>query len=134
MKRFTLDQCTGMLPIVKAIAAEMVERRRESQRLIRIRSGLQSALTPEGVRMALAEIEAQVVENIRGINHAGQELKDLGLSVLRQTPLTVHFPGRTRGDDVVFCWNEHEEAVCHGHAVGEEEEPRRPLKVKLVKA
>ena len=47
-------------------------------------------------------------------------------------PLTVHIPGQSRSGPVVFCWEEGEDSVCFGHPLGEEQEARRPLKLKAI--
>ncbi len=127
---FTLDEANSHLPLVRAIAAEIMERRRLRRRLTRKRERLEAAATPEGLTLALSDLDARIFEQDQGLERAQQELGDLGLVVLRTNPLTVHFPGETRNSQVVFCWQEGERSVCHGHAVGEEQEPRRPLKVR----
>ena len=132
MARFTLDQSAEILPLVKAIADELVERRRERRRLVRMRDQLEGALTPEGLTWSLADLDVLILDHDIGIERASHEVECLGLSLLRQNPLTIHFPGRTRTGGVVFCWQEGEDSVCHGHAVGEEEEPRRPLRVRII--
>ncbi len=132
MARYTLDQSTTILPLVKAITQEVIERRKDRRRLVRTRGELEAAATPEGLKHALAELDATIFEHDGALEHSQSELEELGLTVLRLNPLTVHFPGRTRTGNVVFCWQEGEASLCHGHAVGEEEEPRRPLKVRIV--
>jgi len=128
---FTLDEANSHLPLVRAIAAEIMERRKLRRRLTRERERLEGAATPEGLTLALSDLDARIFEQDQGLDQAQQELLDLGLVVLRTNPLTVHFPGETRNSQVVFCWQEGERSVCHGHAVGEEQEPRRPLKVRI---
>ncbi len=132
MARYTLDQSTTILPLVKTIAQEFVERREQRRLLIRERELLSNAATPEGLNLSLTELDANIFNHSNGIARANEELEELGLQVLRQQPLTIHFPGRTRTGNVVFCWQEGEESLCHGHAVGEEEEPRRPLQVRII--
>ncbi len=132
MARYTLDQSTTILPLVKTIAQEFVERREQRRLLIRERELLSNAATPEGLNLSLTELDANIFSHSNGIARANEELEELGLQVLRQQPLTIHFPGRTRTGNVVFCWQEGEESLCHGHAVGEEEEPRRPLQVRII--
>lgn len=132
MARYSLDQSTRILSLVKAIAHEFVERRRQHRQMMRVRDELESSSTPEGLRQSLSDLDAMICENSSAITLSNSELEDLGLTILRQQPLTVHFPGRTRNGNVVFCWQEGEETLCHGHAIGEEEEPRRPLKVRVV--
>ena len=134
MAEFTLDQCSALLPLVGAIADEVVERRVEKHRLVRLRNQLESSTSPEGLTSSLAELNARIFELDTGLTQSVAELENLGLKLLRLNPLTIHFPGRTRNGEVVFCWQEGEGSVCHGHAIGEEEEPRRPLKVRVVDA
>ena len=65
-----------------------------------------------------------------GLREALLELETLGGSILRLNPLTVHLPGATRSGEIVFCWQAGEEHICHGHLPGQEDEPRRPLRVR----
>lgn len=132
MAHFTLDQSRSLLPLVRAIADEIIERRNDKQKLTRLRDRLESAPTPEGLKVALASLDARIFEHDTALRRSNAELESLGLTVLRFKPLTIHFPGHTRNGEVVFCWQEGENSVCHGHAVGEEEEPRRPLKVRTI--
>ena len=132
MASFTIDQSTSLLPLVRAIADEVIERRNDRQELTRLRDKLESSRTPEGLLQALAALDARIFEHDTALRHNTAELEGLGLTVLRFQPLTIHFPGHTRNGEVVFCWQEGEDSLCHGHEVGEEEEPRRPLKVKVI--
>ena len=128
---FSLDEANSHLPLVRAIADEILERRKIRRRLMRQRERLEVAATPEGLTLALSDLDARIFEQDQAIDRCQEELRDLGLVVLRTNPLTIHYPGETRNTHVVFCWQEGERSVCHGHAVGEEEEPRRPLKVRI---
>ncbi|MFK7738895.1 MAG: hypothetical protein AB8H80_01130 [Planctomycetota bacterium] len=159
-QRYSLTEANQVLKLVRVIAAEMLERRNDRRHLARERERLESAETPEGLRTELAELDARIWEHDEALLNCRHELEDLGLTVLRTNPLTIHIPGKslasgqtaprhdhghaherpglsnpgpsnTRGSkrDVVFCWQEGEDAVCFGHPVGEEEHQRRPLRV-----
>ena len=129
--RLSLAQCNAMLPLIRAISLEIEDRRTERRRLVRRRDELEHAATPEGLMHAIDDTCVAVATHDDRIQSATAELEAMGLTVLRHMPLTVHFPGRTRtSDQLVFCWQEGEDTVCHGHPVGEEHEPRRPLKVR----
>jgi hypothetical protein len=131
MKRvYTLAEANGILPLLEAIAAEVIERRDLRRQLLRQRSELEQAHTPEGLRHELASLDARICDQDEGLQKARAELEDLGMTVLRTNPLTVHIPGQSRSGQVVFCWQEGEEHVCYGHPVGEEEDARRPLRLK----
>jgi hypothetical protein len=131
MKRaYTLPEANKMLPLVRAIAAELIERRTQRRALGRRREQMEAARTPEGLTAELAELDARIFEHDEGSTRCRNELEDLGLTVLRTNPLTIHFPGTCKAGPVVFCWQEGEATVCYGHPVGEEREQRRPLRLK----
>jgi hypothetical protein len=131
MKRtYTLPEANSALKLVQSIAAELVERRSARRPLQRQREQLEAAVTPEGLRSELAELDARIAEHDEGLLRCRRELEDLGMTVLCDHPLTVHIPGSSKGNDVVFCWQEGEGHVCYGHAPGEERDQRRPLRVR----
>jgi hypothetical protein len=128
--RYTLLEANAILPLVRAIGTEIVERQRTRRALLRERDALEGASTPEGFTMALSDLDARVFEQEEGFRRSVMELEEIDLSVLRLSPLTIHFSGQTKRGKVVFCWEEGEQAVCHGHPTGDEEEPRRPLRIR----
>lgn len=131
MKRnYTLAEANQVLPLVRVIAAEFTERRSVRRTLARERDQLENARTPEGLRGELAELDARIAEQDEGLFRCRRELEDLGMRVLQSHPLTLHIQGQSRSGPVVFCWEEGEPNVCFGHAIGEEEDARRPLKLK----
>jgi hypothetical protein len=131
MKRtYTLQEANRVLRLVRAIAVEAVERRTSRRALARQRELLEAAVTPEGLRGELAELDARIWEHDEGLRRCRKELEDLNMTVLRTNPLTVHIPGHSRRGAVVFCWQEGEGAVDFGHPLGEEEHQRRPLRVR----
>lgn len=132
--RLSLQEANDLLPLVKAIGREIAERQTTRWRLNNRRHQLEESSTPEGLCRALAELDARIRAQDDALDSSLSELEKLGLTVLRANPLTVHFPGATRSGDVVFCWQLGEESVCYGHPPGEEENPRRPLKLRQEEA
>ena len=143
--RYTLKEANQVLKLVRVISDEMLERRSDRRQLARRRDQLEAAQTPEGLRSELSELDARIWEHDEALYNCKHELEDLGLTVLRTNPLTVHLPGRsapatsrkkararaaaTPSQNVVFCWQEGEDDVGFGHPLGEEEHQRRPLRV-----
>ena len=127
---YTLADSNSLLPLVAAIARELTERRDEHRKLQRIHIELEQSRTEEGLNVALYDLESRLFELEIGMKQARKEFEQLGLHILRSSPLTIHIPGHTQHGPLVFCWQEGESKVCHGHAMGEEEDPRRPLKVR----
>lgn len=130
MSCYSLTQANDLLPLVKAIAAELVERRTERQRALKTKEELEHAHSPEGLHQAITDLEIEIAHHDQGVAESRKELEGLGLTVLRMNPLTIHFPGRATPQTVVFCWMEGDAAIDHGHLAGEEDEPRRPLRVR----
>ena len=148
--RYNLKEANQVLKLVRVISDEMLERRNDRHRLARRRAQLETAQTPEGLRSELSELDARIWEHDEAIYNCKHELEDLGLTILRTNPLTVHIPGRsapatsrrasgrktakaqatsTPSKEIVFCWQEGEDDVGFGHPLGEEEDQRRPLRV-----
>lgn len=132
MKRtYSLPEANHAMKLVAVIAGEWLERRELRRTLDRRRRLLERATTPEGLRDELAELDARIWEQDEGISACRQEFEDLGMTVFRVNPLTIHIPGNSKNGPVVFCWQEGEgDHVCFGHPIGEEKEQRRPLKVR----
>lgn len=130
MSSFTLNQANDLLPLVKAIAAELVERRTERHRVMKVKEELEAAHSPEGLQQAIDDLETEIAHHDDALAHGRRELERLGLTVLRMNPLTIHFPGRASPETVVFCWMEGDTFIDHGHLVGEEDKPRRPLRLR----
>lgn len=127
---YSLQEANRLLPLVRQIACEIGDRRDRRRALTQLRDELDTARTPESLGNAIADIDCELHELRDAISRAIGELEELGLHVLRLTPLTIHIPGRTRQGPLVFCWQVGERSVHHGHAVGEEDDPRRPLRVR----
>lgn len=131
MKRvYTLPEANAILPLLRAIAAEIIERRNRRRQLAGIREQLESARTPEGLTHTLSDLDAEIYEQDEALWRCRRELEDMGMTTLRQSPLTVHITGRSRSGPVVFCWQEGESSVCFGHPHGQEEDQRRPLRIR----
>ncbi|MBK8979250.1 MAG: DUF2203 family protein [Planctomycetes bacterium] len=128
--RYSLEEANRLLPLLESIATEIRERRDEQRRLARLRDELESSRTPEGLDKSLAELDARLMELQLGLREALGELEALGVSILRLKPLTVHIPGRTQHGDIVYCWQVGEGRITHGHLIGEEDDPRRPLQLR----
>lgn len=129
-RTYSLPEANQALRLIRSIANELVERRADRRTLAKQRDDLEAAVTPEGLRGELAELDARIWEHDEAIARCKGELEGLGLTVLRDNPLTIHIPGQSKGGEVVFCWQEGEGSVCFGHAVGEELHQRRPLRIR----
>jgi hypothetical protein len=118
---------------LRSIGAEVRALRTERRELDRLVKELESEAdrsTSEGVESALTEAQFRQREVQWQLRRCEQETQALGLTVQSLNPFTVHIPGRTRSGELVFCWEEGERTIGHGHELGEENEPRRPLRIR----
>ena len=112
-ERKDLSEARSMIPLLRSISCEIRERRIALARAEALRSELlerASKSTNEGFIIALQDLECEIATCRRGIDSALTELNSLGLKVPCIRPLVVHIPGRTSEGDVVFCWEEGDEA------------------------
>ena len=127
---YTLPEANQILPLVRAVAREYHERRSLRQALRKERDMLERAVTPEGLRLELSELDARIAEQDEGLFRCRREFEAMGMKVLQSNPLTIHIRGQNRTGECVFCWEEGEANVCHGHECGHEQDGRRPLRLK----
>ncbi len=130
-RRFTLFQANAMLPLIHSITAEIRDRVTVRTRLQQRRSAFQDAETPEGLGWAISHLNARLIEIDERLQTSTRELAELGVEIIELQPVTVHIPGCTRADDVVFCWQDGEVQVGFGHGACETESHRRPLLLEL---
>ena len=104
------ESANDLLPLIRSIAAEIVERRNERTALAAGRRVLERSKTPEGLRASLAEMDAEIFSHDEALREAREELQvALGIEILREVPLTLGFP--MRGPDgrlrlSIWHWNE----------------------------
>jgi len=109
IERLDLAGAKALLPLIRAIAAEVKDRRIELSRLHGLRNDLihhSGKVSPEGFTVALEDLEQAARMEQRGLDRALRELERLQLEVRSIQPLVIHIPGRTSTGDVVFCWEE----------------------------
>ena len=132
-KSYTLKLANELLPLLQSIAAEVRSLRTERRELDRMVKELEEedqTNTPEGVESSLTEAQFRLRELTWQLRRCEQEAQALGLTVQNMNPFTIHIPGQTRSGELVFCWEEGERTIAHGHELGEENEPRRPLRIR----
>ena len=132
-RSYTLKLANELLPLLHSIAAEvraLRTERRELDRMVKELEDEEGARTSEGVESSLTEAQFRLRELNWQLRCCEQEVQTLGLTVQNMNPFTIHIPGQTRSGELVFCWEEGEGAISHGHETGEENEPRRPLRIR----
>jgi hypothetical protein len=116
-KFFTVKSANQMLPLVRSIAEDIVEKFRELNVLRERTEFLQSA-RPEGLSPAHREEVEQVGVEFEQTKDAlfqlVEELRELGVELKGPDGL-VDFPAIMDGREVYLCWKLGEPEVMHWH-------------------
>ncbi len=132
MRRFTAEQATQMLPLVRRIVEDVVEsvaHWRERVREFELVTAAATAATPDPRAVMLeretSAIAADVDRFVRELNALGVMLKDY------ETGL-VDFPAERDGRTVYLCWRLGEPSVQFWHEVDAGYVGRRPVEEQVV--
>lgn len=119
-RHYTVEQANHALPLVKAIAADMVakfaEVKERKDRLDRIRrqkrakDGVEDFYAEE-----LVEAESQLEQELETLQGFIEELTDLGIEVKDASRGLLDFYSLLDGREVYLCWLLGEEEVGHWH-------------------
>ncbi|MFN7803518.1 MAG: DUF2203 domain-containing protein [Planctomycetaceae bacterium] len=119
-RHYTVEQANHALPLVKAIAADMVakfaEVKERKERLDRIRRNKRAK---EGVEdfyaEEMVEAESQLEHELETLQGYIEEFSDLGIEVKDASRGLVDFCSLLDGREVYLCWLLGEEEVGHWH-------------------
>lgn len=134
-KVFTVEQANAMLPLIKAIASDLVALSREvverQQRLTALPSGrdLEDG-DPYGDE--LSQMERELDQDAATIRDYARELEELGVEL--KDPLTglIDFPHEMDGRIVYLCWRLGESEVLFWHELKAGFRGRQPLTAAAV--
>jgi len=121
-----------MLPLVKSIVADIVDRRTHLNRLHPEQETLERHRRDLAwqERARRYQIQEEIVATEGAYKQAVSELKDLGLALVDVNRGRVAFPTRINGRPAVFTWEPGEESVTFWSY--EDEELRRPIPLEWV--
>jgi hypothetical protein len=121
-RHYTVEQANHALPLVKAIAADLVakfaEVKERKDRLDRIRRQKRSK---DGVEdfyaEELVEAESQLEHELETLQGYIEELTDLGIEVKDASRGLLDFYSLLDGREVYLCWLLGEDEVGHWHEI-----------------
>jgi hypothetical protein len=129
-RRFTPREANEELREIRPLVEELVEHRREQQRLEATRRELGARIAGNGGGIDAAALgAAQEVEDrervaiarcVNAIHGRGAIVKDIDLGL-------VDFPARRGGEEILLCWHLGESEVAYWHGLDEGFAGRKPL-------
>ncbi|MGV3606842.1 MAG: DUF2203 domain-containing protein [Planctomycetaceae bacterium] len=129
-KLFTIEQANAMLPLVRAITADLSQMFRDvadrKARLSLLLSGRE--IRPgDPYSDELADIQSGLDKDQIRLQIFEQELRDLGLMVIDARSGVIGFPAIHEERVVVWSWKLGEVEVCHFQEVGADSDERQSL-------
>jgi len=127
-----LPTARGMLPLVKSIVADIVDRRGHLNRLHPEQESLERHRRDLAwqERARRYQIQEEIVATEGAYKQAVTELKELGLALVDVNRGRVAFPTRINGRPAVFTWEPGEDNVAYWSY--EDEDVRRPIPTEWV--
>lgn len=117
-KIFTIDEANAMLPLVKAIAADIANTSRDylerRQRLVSLTGGRDLA-AGNPYDEELKDVQRRLDEQGQKVQEYVDELQQLGVEVKSLTEGLVDFPARIDGREVYLCWKLGEPEISYWH-------------------
>lgn len=130
MQLLTIDQANAMLPLVKAITADLcllardLAERRARVRALKRNRNLDS---DDYYSEELAQIEEAIEQESEQLNDYIAELHQLGVEPESTVDGLIDFPGQFEGRPVYFCWQLGEPEILFWHGRSESFVDRQPL-------
>ena len=117
-KLFTVEQANSMLPLVRAIVADLSKLFRDladrQTRLDHLTSGRERD-EADVYSDELREMESQLQQDRLQLREYAKELHDLGVECKDPLRGLIDFPSEMDGRIVYLCWKLGEEEVLHWH-------------------
>lgn len=133
-KTFTVQEANASLPLVRAIASDLMRLSRDvverRQRLAFLSAG-RNRHSHDPYQEELAQIEEELDKDSRQLQEYVEELRQLGVEPQSATEGLVDFPAVLDGRLVYLCWQLGEPEVLYWHECGEGFRGRHPLTVEV---
>jgi hypothetical protein len=131
-RRFTVDEATRTLPLVRRIVDDVVVRHREWRDKI-LELDLVSSSAKSGEPRERAEkLEREAQKLAKEIDSYQRELEELGILLKDRRQGLVDFPSEMNGRAVLLCWRPGEAEVQYWHDEDAGFAGRRPLQPTAV--
>lgn len=134
-KIFTVEEANKMLPLVKAIAADVVELSRDvldrRQRFEFLKANRSGSASNDPYGDELEQMERDLEKDEEKLMEYVGELRQLGVEPKTLTEGLLDFPAMMDGRIVYLCWKHGEEEVAHWHELEAGFAGRQPLAVAV---
>jgi hypothetical protein len=134
---FTVEEANAMLPLVRAIVADLAELSRDVLERRHRLSYLMGDATPndsDPYQQELVQIQDELEKDTRRLREYVEELRALGVEPVHGPEGVVAFPSTRDGRRVCLSWKLGEPEILHWHEVDAGYRRRKPLTAETVAA
>jgi hypothetical protein len=129
-KTFTIQQANATLPLVRAIAADIVRLSRDivdrRERLDHLNARRQ-ADARDFYSEELSQMEEELLKDTHRLRDFAEELRQLGVELKSAPEGLIDFPSMMDGRIVYLCWKHGEPEVMYWHELDAGFAGRQPL-------
>ena len=127
-KFFTVKEANAILPQIKVLVEEIIEKRDEIYyNIARYEelSDLEEKSDKEDLEMMYAKSMVMMLES--EIKEIIDTIQNFGVLVKGIDPVIVDFPSKNENEDIFLCWKEDEEEIMYWHGINEGFKGRKPI-------
>ena len=132
IKMFTVEEANATLPLVRAIAADVVHLSRdliERQHRLNLLKCSSDGASRDPYADEIAHIRDEYERDTQHLKEFMEELSDLGVELKSAPDGLIDFPSELDGRLVYLCWKFNEPEVAHWHELDAGFAGRQPLTV-----
>lgn len=130
VKTFTVKQANATLPLVRAIARDLVQLSREMEdrreRLAHLTYGRDMS-SGNPYDDELAQVESDLIQDAKLLTGYAEELRSLGVELKSPVDGLVDFPTVVDGELAYLCWKYDEPEIQFWHTINGGFSGRRPI-------
>lgn len=135
-KLFTVEEANAMLPLVRAIAADLANLSREvierRERLAMLHNNRRPSKSHDAYSEELVQIEEELTKDTERLHDYVEELRSLGVEPKNGPEGLIDFPCQIDGRIVYLCWKLGEPEILHWHELDAGFRGRQPLYAESV--
>lgn len=129
---FTLKEANYLLPQIKAIVEEIIEKRQTLHSNITIYEELMEKDKDQKDELELMYLKTVISMDNREIKELIEIIESFGVLVKGIDPIIVDFPSHNNGEEIFLCWKEDEEKIEFWHGKYEGFAGRKPISMLKV--
>lgn len=128
MRYFTVKEANAILPQIKVLVEEIIEKREEIYSLVSKYEELKELSEKsdlEELEYIYAKSKIQILDD--EIKELVDTIQNFGVMVKGVDPVLIDFPAKNGEEEILLCWKEDEDEIMYWHGLYEGFRGRKPI-------